>query len=46
MMNIIDINGLSLIAKKFHILLGVDNTFATPFLQQPLSLEEGLSSIR
>ena len=38
MMNIIDINGLSLIAKKFHILLGVDNTFATPFLQQPLSL--------
>ena len=38
MMNIIDINGLSLIAKKFNILLGVDNTFATPFLQQPLSL--------
>ena len=38
MMNIIDINGLSLMAKKFHILLGVDNTFATPFLQQPLSL--------
>ena len=38
MMNIIDINGLSMIAKKFNILLGVDNTFATPFLQQPLSL--------
>src|SRR6056300_754011 len=38
MMNIIDINGLSLIAKKFNILLGIDNTFATPFLQQPLSL--------
>ena len=38
MMNIIDINGLSLIAKKFNILLVVDNTFATPFLQQPLSL--------
>ena len=38
MMNIIDINGLSLIAKKFHILLGVKNTFASPFLQQPLSL--------
>lgn len=38
MMNIIDINGLSLIGKKFNILLGVDNTFATPFLQQPLSL--------
>ena len=38
MMNIIDINRLSLIARKFNILLGVDNTFATPFLQQPLSL--------
>ncbi len=38
MMNIIDIKACSTIAKKHNILLAVDNTFATPFLQQPLDL--------
>src|SRR5690606_26037713 len=38
MMNIIDIEGISKIAKEKNILLGVDNTFATPFLQTPLDL--------
>lgn len=38
MLNIIDIKGVSAIAKKHQILLGVDNTFATPYLQQPLGL--------
>jgi cystathionine beta-lyase len=38
MMNIIDIKALAVIAKKHSILLGVDNTFATPYLQQPLDL--------
>ena len=38
MMNIIDIEQVSKIAKKHHILLAVDNTFATPYLQNPLNL--------
>ena len=38
MMNSVDIKGLSNISKKFNLILAVDNTFATPFLQQPLSL--------
>ena len=38
MMNIIDIKACSIIAKKHNLLLAVDNTFATPFLQQPLDL--------
>ena len=38
MMNIIDIKSLSEIAKSKNILLAVDNTFVTPFLQQPLDL--------
>ena len=38
MMNIIDIKSLSKIAKKKKILLAVDNTFASPFLQKPLDL--------
>ena len=38
MLNIIDIKKASSIAKKHNILLGVDNTFATPYLQQPLEL--------
>jgi len=38
MMNIIDIEATAKIAKKHNILLGVDNTFATPYLQQPLDL--------
>ncbi|WP_304156608.1 cystathionine gamma-synthase [Mesonia mobilis] len=38
MMNIIDIEAAAKIAKKHKVLLGVDNTFATPYLQQPLDL--------
>lgn len=38
MLNIIDIKALALMAKKHAILLTVDNTFATPYLQQPLDL--------
>lgn len=38
MMNVIDIEAASKIAKKNNILLGVDNTFGTPYLQQPLNL--------
>ena len=38
MMNIIDIKAASDVAKKHSILLAVDNTFATPYLQQPLDL--------
>lgn len=38
MMNVVDISACSAIAKKHEILLAVDNTFATPYLQQPLTL--------
>ena len=38
MMNIIDIKAAASIAKKHSILLAVDNTFATPYLQLPLDL--------
>ena len=38
MMNIIDIKAISKYAKKHKVLLGVDNTFATPYLQRPLDL--------
>lgn len=38
MLNIIDIKALANIAKKHQVLLAVDNTFATPYLQQPLDL--------
>ena len=38
MMNIIDIEGTAALAKKHDVLLAVDNTFATPYLQQPLDL--------
>lgn len=38
MMNIIDIQSVASVAKKHDILLAVDNTFATPYLQQPLEL--------
>ena len=38
MMNIIDIEAMSRIAKKHSLLLAVDNTFATPYMQQPLEL--------
>ena len=36
MMNIIDIKAVSEITKKHGLLLAVDNTFATPYLQKPL----------
>src|SRR5690554_19957 len=38
MMNIIDIEAVAKIAKKANIMLGVDNTFATPYLQSPVDL--------
>ncbi|QKX04906.1 cystathionine gamma-synthase [Aquimarina sp. TRL1] len=38
MMNIIDVASIASIAKKHQILLAVDNTFATPYLQRPLDL--------
>jgi cystathionine beta-lyase len=38
MMNIIDIGAVSKIAKKHKVLLAVDNTFGTAYLQQPLDL--------
>ncbi len=36
MMNIIDIKGMAELAKAHNITLAVDNTFASPYLQQPL----------
>jgi len=38
LMNITDIAALSAIAKEHNILLCVDNTFASPYLQNPLDL--------
>ena len=38
MMNIIDIEAVSVIAKKANARLCVDNTFATPYLQSPIDL--------
>ncbi len=38
MMNIIDIKAISKIAKDNQIILAVDNTFASPYIQQPLNL--------
>ncbi|HER40442.1 MAG TPA: cystathionine gamma-synthase [Salinimicrobium catena] len=38
MMTIIDIEAVSKIAKKHNLLLAIDNTFATPYLQQPFDL--------
>jgi len=38
MMNIIDIEAVSNIAKNYKLLLAVDNTFATAFLQTPLDM--------
>jgi cystathionine gamma-lyase/cystathionine beta-lyase len=37
-MQIVDIAACSALAKKHHCLLGVDNTFASPFLQNPLDM--------
>ena len=38
MLNIIDIKAVAAVAKKHNLLLTVDNTFATPYLQRPLDL--------
>ncbi len=38
MMNIIDIKAMAQLCKKHKLLLAVDNTFASPYLQQPLVL--------
>jgi len=38
MMNIIDIEAIASTAKKHKVLLCVDNTFSTPYLQNPLKL--------
>ena len=38
MMRVIDIKTCAAISKKHNLLLAVDNTFATPYLQQPLDL--------
>lgn len=38
MMNIIDISMVAEVARKHNVLLAVDNTFATPYLQTPLDL--------
>lgn len=38
MMNVIDIKAVAEISKKHKLLLAVDNTFATPYLQRPLDL--------
>ncbi|WP_046754870.1 cystathionine gamma-synthase [Kordia jejudonensis] len=38
MMNIIDIEATAIIAQKHLLMLAVDNTFATPYLQRPLDL--------
>ena len=36
MMNVVDIAAVAELAKKNNVLLAVDNTFASPYLQQPL----------
>ena len=38
MMNIIDLKAMAAFAKKHNLLLAVDNTFASPYLQTPLDL--------
>jgi len=38
MMNIVDVEEIGKVAKKHEILFAVDNTFATPFLQNPLDM--------
>ena len=38
MMNIVDIAAVAAIAKQHNVLLCVDNTFASPYLQTPLDL--------
>lgn len=38
MMQIVDIEAIAEISKKHDVLLAVDNTFATPYLQRPLDM--------
>jgi cystathionine beta-lyase len=38
MMNIIDIQAVADLGKKYGVLVAVDNTFASPFIQNPLDL--------
>ncbi len=38
MLHIIDIQAIAEVSKKHNVLLAVDNTFATPYLQRPLDL--------
>jgi cystathionine beta-lyase/cystathionine gamma-synthase len=38
LLDIVDIAGASVLAKRFEMLVTVDNTFATPYLQRPLEL--------
>ncbi len=38
MLNIIDIKAVVKVAQQHHLITVVDNTFATPYLQQPLDL--------
>ncbi len=38
LMRIIDIQACAVLAKKHHITVAVDNTFASPYLQNPLEL--------
>jgi len=38
MLNIIDIGSAAKVANKHGVLLGVDNTFASPYLQNPMDL--------
>ncbi|PIB38392.1 cystathionine gamma-synthase [Maribacter sp. 4G9] len=38
MMNIVDIEAVSQLAERNELILAVDNTFATPYLQKPLDL--------
>lgn len=38
MMNVVDIRSMSQLSKQNKILLCVDNTFATPYIQRPLDL--------
>jgi cystathionine beta-lyase/cystathionine gamma-synthase len=38
LMNVVDIAAVSAIAKQHNVLLCVDNTFASPYLQNPLDL--------
>ncbi len=43
LMRVVDIRAISKIAKKNHAMLVVDNTFASPYLQNPLKLGADIS---